>query len=314
VKVLHYRLYPASGWATEWQADTLLGLLACVYGRARGAGALEEHFLRPWREGGPLFVLSDAFPGDLLPAPACLGLWDWPEAETKLAKRTRWLTPEGFRDIQWGRKPRLPSPALKPLRKTVKMRNSLSRLTDTTTDSGSLFGVPSTALETDCAYLSLYCRAEPEGQKILDEAFGLLAEAGYGADASAGQGQFELRGPPEEAGWIEGGGGAGGWVSLSTFQPAEGDPQQGFWQSFVKYGKLGPDFGVENVFKRPQWMLRAGACFRVPEGPREWYGRAIRDADLLPEATRAALAGRHAAPVHPAFALAVPLKWVEYYE
>jgi CRISPR-associated protein Csm4 len=69
-------------------------------------------------------------------------------------------------------------------------------------------------------------------------------------------------------------------IVLSTFQPGPDDPTRGAWQAFAKYGKLGPDFGLDNVFKRPMILFRPGACFFV-ESPRTFLGRAIGMPEIL---------------------------------
>jgi hypothetical protein len=97
-------------------------------------------------------------------------------------------------------------------------------------------------------------------------------------------------------------------VVLSTFQPAATDPTDGAWEAFTKYGKLGPDFGLENVFKRPMILFRPGACFRSLPA-RGWMGRAIPMKELLAEDIVGHLNGRGAAVVHWAFGLCVPLIW-----
>jgi hypothetical protein len=67
------------------------------------------------------------------------------------------------------------------------------------------------------------------------------------------------------------------------------------------------------VFKRPQLMLEAGACFQSQNGRRGWYGRLIPSEQLLPDSTRQTLLVEGKAPVQPAFALAVPMRWAEEY-
>ena len=99
-----------------------------------------------------------------------------------------------------------------------------------------------------------------------------LAGWGFGADRSAGKGQFRLEGQLEPANALDGPADAGGCVVLSTFQPAADDPTDGAWDAFTKYGKLGPDFGLENVFKCPMILLRpARASGRRPR--RDGWGR-----------------------------------------
>ena len=83
-----------------------------------------------------------------------------------------------------------------------------------------------------------------------------LASWGFGADRSAGKGQFRLNSALEPVPNLDKISGANGSVVLSTFQPTSGDPTDGAWELFTKYGKLGPDYGLENVFKRLLILLR----------------------------------------------------------
>ena len=313
MNLVRLRIEPLTGWRTPWQADTLTGIMASALARAHGPERLESDLLDPWRRGEPPFVLSDACPGDLLPAPACLGLWRWPEADPKRVKRTLWLAREQFATLQQGRRPELPGEPPDPFRASVRMRNTLDRQSDRTGAPGSLYELPVTSLSRDHSHFSLYARVAPGKETLLRELLALLSDSGFGADTSAGFGQFRLTGDFEDASWLAQVTEPNGWVSLSTFQPGPGDPTDGYWRSFVKYGKLGPALGVGAVFKRPQLMLQPGACFRSNNGLRDWYGRQIRSADLLPGPTCQALRSDGTAPVQPAFALAVPLRWAKEY-
>ena len=339
MKLVRFRIEPTSPWRTPWQADTLTGMMASALARAHGSERLEFDLLEPWRRGEPPFFLSDACPGDLLPSPACLVLCSWPEEERKRVKRTVWLTREQFASLQHGRKPELPGEPPDPFRASVRMRNTLDRQSDRTGELGSLYEVtlhdlahPGPDLVSIYAhplgvtwcrvhkasepnpYLSIYAKVSTEGTALLRELLTLLSESGFGADASAGFGQFRIADNFEDASWLAEVESADAWVSLSTFQPAAGNPTDGLWRSFVTYGRLGPDFGVEGVFKRPQWMLRARSCFREQGAPRDWYGRVIGTNELLPQGTANELAARGVRPVQPAFSLAVPMKWAKEYE
>ena len=314
MNLVRLRIMPLGAWLTPWHADTLTGLLASTFARAHGGERLKRDLLDPWQAGEPPFVLSDAFPGDLLPAPACLPLWPWPEEKRKQVKRTEWLEPHQFQQLQEGQQPALAPAITKLAVEDVRLRNTLDRIADRTGAPGSLYEIPCTALGYDASYLSVYARLSTGGQSLLGGLLSLLAEAGFGADTSVGQGHFEWDGSFDDASWLAGVKAANGWISLSTFQPAQRDSTHGYWRSFVKYGKLGPDFGVDGVFKRPQWMLRPGSCFREQGTAREWYGRLIGTDELLPEGTRKELAVTGTRPVQPAYALAVPMKWAKEYE
>ena len=303
-------LKPLGVWTTPWQADSLLGALACSWARSRGPAALQRDFLDPWLAGEPLFVLSDAFPGDSLPIPAAVPLWwDWPADRRKEVKKRRWLTAADFRRVQHGEQPALERVSVS-VRGHVRLRNAISRVTDTAGGGGELFEVPYSDLNEPGQGLSIYVRASRRGIDVLMQALESLGRTGYGADASVGHGGFELPEEPRPCPALDDVPGAGGFISLSTWQPAPADPVDGLWRVFVKYGKLAPEFHATAVFKRPQVMLEAGACFHTGGPPRPHYGGAIGPDRLLAPADRRSLAALDVHPMQAAFGLAVPTRWL----
>ena len=116
--------------------------------------------------------------------------------------------------------------------------------------------------------MTVYARVEAGFAELFWRLVQELAHWGFGSDRSAGKGQFRLDSQLEPANDLDAPAEADGCVVLSTFQPAATDPTDGAWEAFTKYGKLGPDFGLENVFKRPMIVFRPGACFRGQLGPR----------------------------------------------
>lgn len=302
-------LKPLGVWTTPWQADSLLGAMACAWARSRGQDALRRDFLEPWLAHEPLFVVSDAFPGDSLPAPASLPLWwDWPAEKRKNVKKHRWMTVADFRRVQEGKKPNLEDPGIS-IQDRVRLRNTVSRVSNTAGDGGELFEVPFSNLSRADAALTVFVRAATGGMRILVEALEMLGWTGYGADASVGHGGFELNGDQTHCHELDNVPDADGFISLSTFQPAAADPVDGFWRLFVKYGKLAPEFHSTAVFKRPQVMLAAGACFRTKRLPKPFYGAPIGPERLLSKNARESLAAHGIHPLQAAFGLAVPVTW-----
>jgi CRISPR-associated protein Csm4 len=296
---------------TPWQADTIGGLLAALYVRAAGPKEAEDELIGPWREGQPTLVVSDAFPGDLLPAPANLALFPGvKEQDRKKIRTAAWLTPDEFRMVQRGILPPLfDRERNEPYHEVVRLRNSIDRSMNSTGESGELYETAAQLLVA-AETLSVFVRVSEDRLTWATSLFTLLAEAGFGADTAVGAGEVELQGPPDAVGDLEHQEAVGGWVSLSTFQPAANDPTEGQWRSFVKYGKLGPDLAVSAVFKRPHWMLRAGACFHVPGERRDWYGHWIDAEHLLPSRVRRELKDSGIRVGQPAYALALPLRWI----
>ena len=309
--LVRLKLKPLGVWTTPWQADSLLGAMACAWARFRGLDALRRDFLDPWLAREPRFVISDAFPGDSMPTPSCLPIWwSWPVDERKKVKKQQWMTEVDFCRIQEGIKPKLEDPSIS-IRDRVRLRNTISRVSNTTSPGGELFEVPFSNLSRFDGDLTLFARAANGGMRILMEALKMLGRTGYGADASVGHGGFELDGDPTPCPKMDSVPGSDGFISLSTFQPTTTDPTEGFWRLFVKYGKLAPEFHATAVFKRPQIMLRAGACFRTYRPPKPFYGGTIGPERLLSKGARKLLAVRGIHPVQAAFGLAVPMIWKE---
>ncbi len=284
-----------------------MGALASVWARYKGVEALYRDFLDPWNAHEPLFVISDAFPGDSLPAPACLPIWwDWPEDKRKEVKKTKWLSSIQFTQIQQGTQPQLSDSPEISIQNNIRLRNSISRSAG---EDGQLFEVPFSNLSVPNAGMTLYARTGDTGLEILAEALQLLGRVGYGADASVGHGGFDLAGEPTGCPELDDIPGADGFISLSTFQPALHDPTDGLWKSFIKYGKMAPDFHNIAIFKRPQVMLEAGACFRTNSAPKPFYGAPIPPERLLDPRHAQTLAEHGVRPVQAAFALAAPIVW-----
>lgn len=309
MRLLQLRLQPRSAWCTPWQADTLSGMLCWACARTRGADVLRGEILEPAAAGRPRFVLSDAFPDRWLPVPAALKLRKWPADRRKQLKRARWISKSAFsRFCATGE---LSFDALRlddPMREVARLRNTLDRISDTTSGAGgSLFAANETIL-AEGGGLWVLARVEEGFEATLLELFTELSNVGFGGDTSVGLGQFELAGglePVEELGErIEGGNCS---VVLSTFQPAADDPTDGAWESFVKFGKLGPDFGLDNVFKRPLLVLKPGACLRT-EQARDFVGRAVPMGELLARPIADELRARGAEILHLAFGLSIPAR------
>lgn len=320
-----YRLHlrPRSPWRTPWQADTLLGALCTTAARVHGSDFLRERLIDPMLAGAPPFVLSDAFPDDLLPVPIAVRLANPPpDADRKAIKRGRWVTREDFlalraggpdTDVPWSQL--LPDSAV--VRDEMTRHNTLARDSDASLEDGGLFSRPDTHLRTGQngrAGLTLYFRAADEAAAdLLLDLLHELSLVGFGADAATGRGQFEISGAPEPVSDLDQAPpDADAVVVLSTFQPAPGDPTDGFWEAFPKFGKLGPDLGLSDVRKHTLILFRPGACFRA-DPAREFLGRALPMDDVLPARAAAELRDRGIEIIHPAFGLAIParLQWSE---
>jgi len=165
----------------------------------------------------------------------------------------------------------------------VMMHNTISRLTGTTGEEGSLFpleGISLAAENEEDRFITVYARVDPGFVACLRRCLDYLRATGYGKRKSVGYGALEevrleaFEGfPPVE--------GENGFVSLSNFVPAASDPTDGAWNTMVKRGRLGEEYatkaagdGNPRPFKRPVVMLTAGSCF-YDAAPRPFYGRLV---------------------------------------
>lgn len=308
MQLYRIKLKPLSPWRTPWQADTLAGLLCRACARIRGGNFLHEHILQPALNDNPSFLVSDAFPGDLLPVPDLVRLWKWPNDQFKAVRQARWVRLDSFKNIQAGH-----SIAFEDLlvdesfQQEAHVHNTLDRLTDTTQgDSLSIFTLQEHWIN-GVEYLSVYVRVVEEFKADLLALFEEVSQTGFGADVSIGKGQFELASGFESFEQLDDLDLANGVISLSTFQPNKNDPTDGGWQAFTKFGKLAEDFGIDNIFKRPLVMLRPGAFFHSSHS-RWKLGRAIPMDQILSQEACQALRSNGVEIAHLAFGLAVPVR------
>lgn len=282
------RLQTASPTATPWQADTIFGHLCWALAYIEGEDYLKT-FLELYELGDPSLVLSNGFPGDLLPRPLLTaqpaptgGLEADRDAyrRGKELRRAAWLTESELERARRGEQV-VPS-AGSPWRDVVTMHNQINRLTGTTGEEGSLFARESRALarlerdgQETYGTVTVYALVDPGFVSTLRRCLTYLAATGYGKRKSIGFGALSAAALEPFAGFapVEG---ANGFMSLSNFTPASGDPVRGAWRTLVKRGKLGEHLArTDNPFKRPIVMLEAGSCF-YDSPVRQFYGRLVR--------------------------------------
>lgn len=271
MKTYKVKLKIDSGILTPFQADTIWGHLCWVVAFREGEKGLKE-FIEPFKRRDPPFIISDGFPNDLLPKPLSAEFNIDDPQEGKQIKRIKFVPLEDFNLIRQGKKYK-PGPPINPFVAYVTPHNTINRLTNSTLVEGGVFSLK----ETFVSAIDIYLKASSEEWK--NRVFGLLRElsqAGYGRKKSIGKGQFsvvelnECNFPTIEK--------ANGFVTLSNFCPAEGDPTEGLYETFVKYGKLGEDFTFcGNPFKRPLLMIKAGSVFKTIGDSKEFYGRLVQN-------------------------------------
>lgn len=267
---------------TPWQSDTVIGHMAWQV--AFGKCDLEiDEFLLLFNEYEPPFVISDGFPKGLLPRP----LLPIPEAPveaktlaeyeaTKRWQKAPYLTIEDFRAVCRGEKPD-GEPKPDPWKTLETLHAALDRNIGTTGAGGELYATQSRMLPEEIGGITFYLRAKEDWLDRVITLFHEVGKAGYGRDKSLGLGQFEvtdvtdcdLFDMPETA---------DGFVSLSSYVPAETDPNNGRWKLRIKRGKLGEHAGGQgNPFKKPIIQFEPGAVFWTGERPKPWYGTVVKN-------------------------------------
>jgi CRISPR-associated protein Csm4 len=282
--ILQLTLALRSATASVWQADTFFGHLCWALVRCEGEEALHS-FLSLYDQGQPPLVLSNGFPGDLLPRPI-LPLappeLTQPKADriqqarvNKDAAQVGYLSLEEFNRARRGE---FVGPKPKAgIQHRVTMKNQISRLTGTTGEEGQLYPQEESFSSSDSegqSRVTFYLRVAPEFLDLFRALVEQVAQEGYGKRKTVGYGEIAYW-QLEPFDGFERVPEASGFVSLSNFVPVWDDPRNGYWQVLVKYGKLGEELAASaNPFKLPLVMLAAGSCFRhVPVRP--WYGRLV---------------------------------------
>lgn len=283
---------------TPFQADTIFGHLCWMVKYGDGEEALGK-FLEPFKSGEPPFLISDGFPWDLLPKPLSAELNITDPIQRKNIKKLEWVEIPDFDRIrrvetitEFGTKED------KGPTQTTSTHNIINRLTNTTLSEGGVYSVPETIISEVSIYFKI---ADDQWKNKVINLLKELSKTGYGRKKSIGKGQFSVK-KIEEFGFdtIKN---ANGFVTLSNFCPAETDSTEGFYKTFVKYGKLGEEFTFcGNPFKKPLVMLKTGSVFKTEKQPKEFYGRMLQDG-ISPAKSEV---------VHYAYAFALPMKYPKF--
>lgn len=295
MKTWRIQLSVPSGFITPWHADTVFGHLCWMAERHDGFSSLKgaAGLIELYRNGTPPFILSDGFPGNLLPAPATLrALFEPAEAGglntanygvMKQAKKIEYLSREQFQQFCRGERFDLSSDVQKPLVNSVTLHNQIDRISNTTaSEGGGLFEQAEQFVSSGC--ISIYAHVADGYEHDLQRLFELMAQGGFGKKRTTGKGAFTVAGfEPFNGFELPEGVTANGFVTLSHFVPAATDPTDGAWKVRVKYGKLGDEKTFcGNPFKKPLIMLQPGAVFRA-ESPKQWYGRLVHNISFIPD-------------------------------
>jgi CRISPR-associated protein Csm4 len=278
---------------TPWQADTVIGHLAWMVAFNEGLKGVEE-FLAPFITGNPPFIVSDGFPGGLLPRPLGIrqmtGINDLASYTRERSKRkAEFLEIGDFEKARRGKEIE-GEPLPSPWEGFETLHAAISRKSNTTTgEAGNLFSTESWVIraedqDDEVSTINVYSYCLKSWREKVERLFQQLSMMGFGRDKSVGSGHFNLLKMEEWKGFGSFDG-ANGFIVLSSFVPAEDDPVNGRWALNIKYGKLGENVAYGNPFKRPFLQIKPGGTFYTGAPPKAYYGRVLKDlAPGFPEA------------------------------
>ncbi|MFQ6052030.1 MAG: hypothetical protein ACE5K4_10090 [Candidatus Hydrothermarchaeota archaeon] len=260
---------------TPLQADTIFGHLCWVIAHKEGENGLKK-FLDPFKRSNPPFIISDGFPHELLPKPLSAEFL-CPEEKRKEVKKREWINIEEFNKVRKAMLFEFPADleSRDIPQNILSIHNTIDRITNTVTSEVGVYSFHETAISKVCIYLKII--EDVRWLERIRELFEELSKIGFGRKKSIGKGHFSIEDIEIFNGFseIEN---ADGFVTLSNFCPAENDPVDGLYKTFVKYGKLGEEFTFcGNPFKRPLLMIKTGSVFKTKRKPEEFYGRMINE-------------------------------------
>ncbi|XOK62493.1 type III-A CRISPR-associated RAMP protein Csm4 [Paenibacillus elgii] len=282
MKLIRYRLHFRSGLVTPLHSDTLMGTLAWAILQHYGEGELSRWIQQC--EEQPPFVISNGFPGDLLPklvmpSPvAAHGMNSKQDMirEVKLNKQRKdrkWLTINEFDAMRSGRSV-IWEEAGSPTVSRMEPHVIIDRSTGTSLERNGLFDI-----EVEYAQVySLYVRfLDSSYQERFEELLTGVGQIGFGAKKSSGKGVFRLERVDENLAYLDDCEDSNGYAVLSCCVPSRHDSVRGFYKVATKYGKVGENApGGRHPFKRPLIMVQPGSCFYSPSLP-SYFGTVVRN-------------------------------------
>jgi CRISPR-associated protein Csm4 len=301
LKIHRLNIEPGSPFTTPLQSDTLFGHLAWAIVYGEGEDKLKE-VLAEFNLDEPPFLLSEAFPEEMLPVPilppltqkercalartryqnASIATLRQLSEDLKRVRKRKYLSVDKFCRVAHN----LDSLALaRSLLDTIDQVHSkeevrthvtINRLTGTATE-GALFDRKQTFYTPGCR-LTIWLKFRDISWK--DDVyrwFKLVAADGFGRRKCIGLGHFRVVGDiiEEEFPAVTD---PNAFMSLSSYVPRADDPCAGYYQYLVKRGKLGASLALGGkVWKRPALMFSPGSVFRIDGELRYSYGGLIHN-------------------------------------
>jgi CRISPR-associated protein Csm4 len=285
MKNLKITLRPLSPFGTPLTGDTLFGHICWAIRERHGESDLSG-LLKNYTAGQPFLAVSDGFPKGFVPRPAVpdfvFGLVHDP-AQRKKARGHRWLPADAAGQPIHLWMGRLADPEVSET--FVVTQNTINRLTGTTgTGQFAPRQVDRTSFARD-VQLDVYVVLD-EARLSAEELERLLNDiglAGYGRDATAGLGKFDVLSSDEHTWPVAS---SHNWLTLApcTPDPTTLDAEGCFYLPVTRFGRHG-NLAVtsRSPFKSPVLMAATGAFLKSREEVRwAFHGRGLggREAPL----------------------------------
>lgn len=256
MKLYKATIEPKSAFATSLKGDTLFGHL-CWYLHFMGEdlGKMMQNY-----EQEPPFVVSDAFFTGFLPKPKLpSSILGESMEQKKLNRKRRWVRYEDFVRGDFSKPCKLEDPVAQRLHNSVDYRSS---------HTGGDFS-PFASKEYMPSQKEIYLLIKEAFVEPVRKALVWMGIDGYGKDRTIGKGRFEVQAfeqidfPPSNE----------YQMALSPLDPY--GIEEIWYESFVRFGKLGMQRAATNPFKRPLVLADTAAVCKGMQNKR-YVGRGIR--------------------------------------
>ncbi len=292
-KIYKFILKPLTGFGTPLKGDTLFGHLCWqfFYDKTLLGKSLEE-LLEDYKSS-PFIIVSSAFPyheGKIyLKRPSLPLNYLFSLSEEELVQRRKELKRKNYFLYQAPLKPvkQIEYFEERFVEEDEQVHCSIHRIYGkTVTAPFGPFAVPKLWYLTELiVFIAIREDLSVEGVK---EALLRIGKIGFGRDASAGWGKFEVSDEISAVDFYSPESSFNAYYTLSPSVPernSERKYKKIFYEPFVRFGKLGDILSfASNPFKAPVLMADEGAIY-IPENPekRIYLGRAIKEISKVKE-------------------------------
>lgn len=287
---------PHSSFTSMLHSDTLFGAFCWNYVYLYGEDDLREDILNPCIKGNPSIVFSNGFPHGTVPLPT--GIRDKENdieyIQRKESRKTAYekykkfknvglIYLEDFKKIQQGCTFGFSKGLFSKGAFTVTsaLKNCVDRdggMTASSESGGNLYVGSEYFADPDMEYdIYLYTTLHLTKVKATIRNMFLL---GIGGEKSSGKGIFKIVNELEKCHDFDMDQNINGFMTLSNMIPAQNDPTEGFYKTFVKYGKMDREFAaIGNPLKKPLLFLKCGAIFKTNH-TKAIYGRCLQEVSI----------------------------------